>query len=160
MAIWASAERPAYGVYFTQLLRKLGYRPTLRRFPKLQALVEAATRPTARPQLGLYAWIADFPDPANYVRQLLACPTASPNPPTSNLSRFCDPRVDAAIERAASTPGAAPIAAWMRIEQRIADASPIVPILNLRSAVLVSKRTGDVQFNPILGVLLDRIWVR
>ena len=160
VAIWASAERPAYGVYFAHLLRKLGYRPTLRRFPKLQALVEAAAKPTARPQLGLYAWIADFPDPANYVRQLLACASAAPSPPAGNLSRFCDPRLDAAVERAASTPGAAPIAAWRRIEQRVADASPIVPILNLRSAVLVSRRTGDVQFHPILGVLLDRMWVR
>jgi ABC-type transport system substrate-binding protein len=90
----------------------------------------------------------------------LACASAAPSPPAGNLSRFCDPRLDAAVERAARTPGAAPIAAWRRIEQRIADASPIVPILNLRSAVLVSKRTGDVQFQPILGVLLDRIWVR
>jgi hypothetical protein len=76
-----------------------------------------------------------------------------------NLSHFCDRRVDAAIDRAQAG-GAGARAAWERIERQIARSAPAVPFTNRRLVAVTSRRTGDGQFHPILGVLLDHVGAR
>lgn len=50
--------------------------------------------------------------------------------------------------------------AWQAIERRIARAAPIVPLVNRHSVLVSSRRAGNVQFHPLLHVLLEQIWVR
>jgi hypothetical protein len=35
-----------------------------------------------------------------------------------------------------------------------------VPLITGRTAVITSRRAGNVQFLPLTGVLLDQVWVR
>jgi hypothetical protein len=51
-------------------------------------------------------------------------------------------------------------AAWQRIERRIADAAPVVPLTTRRTALITSRRAGNIQFHPVNGVFLDQVWVR
>ena len=40
------------------------------------------------------------------------------------------------------------------------EAAPAAPLVNRRGAVFVSERLGNYQHHPLLGVLLDQVWVR
>jgi ABC-type transport system substrate-binding protein len=122
-------------------------------------IYEAALDPRKRPQIGLDGWLADYPEPAAFLNALISCNGWISNSGIVNLARFCDPSIDAAIDRArAAGPEAG--AAWQRIERRIAKRSPVVPLTTRRSAVVTSKRVGNLQFHPLGGVLLDQVWVR
>jgi ABC-type oligopeptide transport system substrate-binding subunit len=134
------------------VLRELGFRTHVRIFSDLGSGEENAARnPRLRPQIGIDGWIADSPEPAPFLRALIGCGNAA------NLSRFCDHRIDAAIDQAAA---AGPDADWTRIERAIARRAPLVPLSSRRTVVVTSRRTGDIQFDPVFGVLLDKAWVR
>ena len=47
--------------------------PRLRCLRDLGALYEAARRPAPAPQIGITGWIADFPDPASFLRPVVSC---------------------------------------------------------------------------------------
>jgi hypothetical protein len=51
-------------------------------------------------------------------------------------------------------------AAWARAERRVVNQAPVVPLTNVKSLSLVSRRVGDYQYSPLAGVLYDRLWVR
>ena len=77
-----------------------------------------------------------------------------------NLSRFCDPKLDAAMEQAASASGPEAIERWRRVEAALAAHAPVVPLANRKEAVVTSKRVGNYQFHPLWGPLHDQMWVR
>ena len=91
---WSSADFAPVGRYFRSLLRELGYRAELRTFPDLHLILEKAA--ARRPQLGIWGWIADSAGPFNFLKPLVSCGG------DVNLSRFCDPKLDAAMEQAAA----------------------------------------------------------
>ena len=156
---WAWAPWRGVGRHLVHVLRDLGFRSHLRVFHDLGALIDAALDRRQRAQIGLNGWIADYPDPASFLNALVSCRGFAPDNRSPNLSRFCDPGIDAAIERArAAGPEAG--AAWQRIERRIADRAPVVPLTTRRSVVATSPRAANLQFHPALGVLLDQVWVR
>ena len=135
-----------------EVLTGLGFPAHARVFKDLGEAIEAVYRPGERPQIGLNGWIADSPDPASFLRALIGCQG------DFNLSGFCDPQVDAAIARAEAA-GAEGSSVWQRIERRIAQRAPVVPLTARRYVVVTSSRAGNVQFHPFSGVLLDQIWV-
>jgi YVTN family beta-propeller protein len=142
-------QRRTVGRHLADTLRDLGFRSRARIF---EDPVEAATDPARRPQLGNLLWIADWPEPAAFLRALVSCNSQT------NVSRFCNPGIDAAIDRArAAGPEAG--AAWRRIERRIAERAPLVPLTTGRWVVVTSPRTGNVQIQAS-GPLLDQLWVR
>lgn len=138
-------------------LGDLGVTTRVRRFDDYEVLLRRTREPQARGRLGLLGWIADHPHPAGFLRPLVAC-DASPATGGMNVSRFCEPSVDAAIRRAErqGTGGDA----WLDVERRIAAAAPVVPLLNARLPVVTARRVGNVQFNLLTGPLLDKMWVR
>ena len=87
--------------------------------------------------------------------------STSARSPTTSPS-YCDPRVDAQIDRAReeqSTDPTAAIPLWRDADRMITDAAPSVELLNRKSAVLVSDRVENVQEHPLWGVLEDQLWV-
>jgi ABC-type transport system substrate-binding protein len=81
----------------------------------------------------------------------------------TNPGGFCDPAIDQQIRHASELQARDPEAAnalWSKIDRRIVDQSPIVPISNPRSPSFVSKRVRNFQFHPVWGPLIDQIWVR
>ena len=107
----------------------------------------------------------DYTSAADFLRPLYSCSGIVPKSPlqTTNYSRFCNPRVEAAMRtaeriqqqdpgRRAHKPG--------RSRQMIVDRAAAVPYANDLQLTLLSRRVGNYQFNPQWGVLLDQLWVR
>jgi peptide/nickel transport system substrate-binding protein len=150
--VWTWPDRASVGRYLAEVLTGLGFPARTRVFEDLGESLIAVERPGAHPQIGLNGWIADSSDSAQFLRTLVGCQG------DFNLSAFCDPAIDTAIDRADAA-GAQGSAAWQRIERRIAEAAPVVPLTTRRYVLVTSSRAGNVQFDPIYGVLFEQIWV-
>ena len=142
--------------HLAHVLRALGFPSRVRVFGRdnIGPSLKAATDRRQRPQIGLNGWLADSPEPGMFLRSLVSCGAEF------NLSRFCDHKIDAAIDGAEDAG-----ASWQRIERRIALQAPVVPLTTRRSIVVTSHRTGNVQFQSLTpssgpGLLLDQVWVR
>ena len=78
----------------------------------------------------------------------------------TNLSRFCDPKLDDAMERAAAASGPEAIERWRRVEAKLAAQAPTVPLANAKDVTLTAKRVGNYEYHTLWGPLLDQMWVR
>ena len=154
-------ERRSLGRYLTRLLNDLGYRARLHVYNTLSDTYPSAFAARRPAQIGINGWLADFPEPAGFLRALVGCKSYVPGEPfgSSNVSRFCDPGLDAAIDRAQAA-GASAGDAWLRIERRIAAQAPIVPLVDRRKVVVTSPRAGNLQIHLLTGPLLEQVWVR
>jgi len=151
-------ERRRAGRYFVSLLRDLGFHARLRVHPGADYFADVA-RDGSRMQMGAGGWLPDYMSAASLLAPTFACP-ARADATFANVSRVCDARLDAAIDRArAAAPEDAP-AAWAAVDRRVVDLAPTVPYINTRLTVLVSKRVGNVTYHPTYSTLLDRMWVR
>jgi peptide/nickel transport system substrate-binding protein len=94
----------------------------------------------------------------------LSCESFSPaSDSNSNRAGFCDPAVDAGIERALRLETSDPQDAnrlWAQLDRAIVDQAPWLPTVNLNTVDFVSDRVGNYQFHPQWGMLLDQLWVK
>jgi DNA-binding SARP family transcriptional activator/ABC-type transport system substrate-binding protein len=142
VTVWTYDYVYPVAAYLAEVLQELGFRSHVQ-----------IAGPSARgqaAQMGFAAWGADSPEAAGFMRAVVACGS------TNNFSHFCDHGIDGAIARAQESGPAA----WQRVERRIARAAPIVPLTNQREVAIASPRAGNLQFNPLEGLMLDRVWVR
>ena len=51
-------------------------------------------------------------------------------------------------------------ALWQRVDREITDASPWVPLMASKDVNVLSKRVGNYQYSPDIGMLIDQLWVR
>jgi YVTN family beta-propeller protein len=156
--------RVGYGRYFVSLLRRLGYRSSLRVIPKLFSdYLEYAGNSRNRAQLGTFGWYADYPSAA-FLRDLFSCASFVPGSAANlNLSAFCDPRVDAKMARAADLQASDPARAnalWAEADRMVVDRAAAVPLVNQHVVGFVSERVGNYQLHPQWLTLLDQLWVR
>ena len=107
-----------------------------------------------RPQLGLWGWIADSTAAHTFLKPLVACAG------DINLSRFCDPGLDALMERGAAASGPEAVETWRRVEAALAKQAPVVPLTNLQDTTVTAERVGNYQHHPLWGALLDQLWVK
>jgi len=109
-------------------------------------------------------WGVDFPSPSGYWFPVLSCRTAAASiTATLNVSGFCDPRLDRLARRATITQASDPARArrmWSRVDHRLTDEAPWVAGATTRFAAVISERVGGYESHPVLGPLLDRLWVR
>jgi peptide/nickel transport system substrate-binding protein len=79
-----------------------------------------------------------------------------------NTAQFCSRELEGRIERAlrlqATDPTAAGLA-WAAVDRQIVDQAPAIPLLVPQGIDLVSRRVGNYQLNPPLGVVLSQLWV-
>ena len=156
-------EKLAAARYFVGLLNRLGFRPTLRTYPNIQAFYEQAGKPAARIQLGIQGWQSDFPRASDFFLNTLACSSYQPTEEVNlNPAGFCSHVVDRTTERAreleATDPGAA-TRLWARADRAVVNEAPWVPFVNAAGLDLVSTRVGNYQRSVQLGILLDQLWV-
>jgi len=81
----------------------------------------------------------------------------------SNSSAFCDPRIDAMVERVTRVQARDPVASqtlWREIDRAIVDQAPYLWLVNPIGADFTSPRVGNYQVHPQWGVLLGQLWVR
>ena len=149
--------RPYYNAearYFVALLRRLGYRASLRMFPDIDSYFRALSAPPY-PPAGFAGWFG-LETPSSPLAHL-ACDSPV------NFANFCDRGFDRRLRRvlrqeAFDPEGAAAAAA--RLDREAVDKAPWVPLFTPQLADFVSKRVGNYQANPYGGILLDQLWVR
>ena len=94
----------------------------------------------------------------------MSCPGLTNYPATNtNVSEFCDRRIDAEIKHAADVQVLDPPKAtllWQKVGRDFLAAAPMVPTYNGRAIVFLGKRVGNFQYNPEWGVLFDQLWVK
>jgi DNA-binding SARP family transcriptional activator/ABC-type transport system substrate-binding protein len=157
--VWTDADKVRFGRYFVDLLDRLGYRTSLRVLPIGFDYFHAVGDSRTRAQIGMFGWLADYPTPANFFDPTFSCRGRMPaSPDNLNLSQLCDHSLDRAVKRAQRAGGVA--TAWRPAERRLEELAPAVPLDTQRRILLTSKRTGNVQQNPMWGPLLELAWVR
>jgi peptide/nickel transport system substrate-binding protein len=148
--------------FMVPLLESLGYRASVRLLG--QTYFPYISNSRNRAQIGATFWEPDYPAARDFLQVQYSCRSFARNDPGNlNWSEFCDPAADRLMDRALrlqSTDPAGANALWARAERRIVDAAPVLPLDNPKTVDVVSRRVGNYQFNPQIGVLLDQLWVR
>jgi peptide/nickel transport system substrate-binding protein len=136
--------------YMASLLRRLGYKVTLRK-------IRPDTVLGANFQIGSGSWWADIPSPSQWT-DLLRCDALNHSRP-----QFCDRTADRWARRAQLLQQSNPAVAdrlWARVDRRITDQAPWIPAVQPAWISVVSSRVGGYQYVPTIGPLLHRLWVR
>jgi peptide/nickel transport system substrate-binding protein len=159
VTVWTYEGKRAYGAYFVSLLRRLGYRSTLRVAADYGSHVRATFgKRRNHAQIGISAWLADIAVPSNFARPF-TCEGAGTTT-DARLTHYCDRAIDAQFAAARRATGTDSNALWQKVYERIEAADPAVPLVNRREVTLVSKRVGNFQHHPMWGTLLEQLWVR
>jgi peptide/nickel transport system substrate-binding protein len=164
VTVWVPDPIADQGRFMASVLESLGYRTRLET-NEIGEHFASISDSRVRAQTGYSGWIAGFPSAADFLPPLFSCAAFVPAAPgqNANFSQFCDPAVDARMERAATTQVQDPAAAtvlWQRVEQSLLAQAPVVPAYNRNTVDLVSERVGNYQYNAQWGVLLTQLWVR
>jgi len=160
VTVWGYQDKRGIIRYFAGLLRRLGYRTSIRLFGDYGIFNSHVTDPRTRAQIGIEGYSADVAAPSQFT-SFFTCASFSPRSiSNANVSEFCDHTLDARMDAARQARGAQADALWSDVFQRLADAAPAVPLVNRRTLVLVSNRVGNYQSHPMLTTLLDQLWVR
>jgi YVTN family beta-propeller protein len=150
------------GRYVTTLLRRLGYRASLRLLPDAEFLrYTDDSRHNAQVVSG--GWSADYPSPSSFIGKL-TCGAFIPNSEsTFNTGQFCDRGFDREVARAQQlqlTSRARSLRAWSQLDRELTDRAIWLPTATGTLTDIVSSRVGNYQFHPFWGVLVDQLWVR
>jgi ABC-type transport system substrate-binding protein len=125
----------------------------VKELPDIDTYFAAVTK--THPQAGLAGWFTQ--ELPSDIFETLACRNIQ------DWADFCDRSFDRAVQdllrKQVEDPApAARIAA--RLDRRVVEAAPWVPLFTPRFTDFVSKRVGNYQAQPGNGVLLDQLWVR
>lgn len=163
VTVWSWNPLSGIGGYAVKLLRSLGFKVSIESHDTDTYWSKVGDSRT-RAQIGTVEWISDYTTPYGFVGAVLTCDSFLPKSPGNlNNAQFCDRGIDRQIERAVSLQATDPDAArrrWESIDRQLADQAPWVPLVNLKSVDIVSKRVGNYQNSPSTGVLIDQLWVR
>jgi YVTN family beta-propeller protein len=139
--------------YVIEVLDDLGYRGSLKAVPPSELFSSGNEF-----EMAVGGWSADYPAASNFITNFFTCDaTYAPR------SGFCDPGIDAMIERARRVQVEDPTASdalWAEIERAIVDQAPYLWLMNPIIAEFVSERVGNYQWGVQWGSLLDQMWVR
>ena len=141
------------GNYLVGLLDELGYRGSVKPVPP-----EALYRPGHEFQMAFQAWAADYPAASTFIVPLHTCGASLFLP-----SGFCDPDIDAMIDRASGLQLEEPVksgALWAEIDRAIVNQAPYLWLANPIAVEFVSERVGNYQWSLQWSVLLNQLWVR
>ena len=98
------------------------------------------------------------------ILQHFSCAAFLPgNPNNLNGTGFCDPGIDRQMRRAQAEQLSDPTgsrARWQRVDRELTDAAAWVPLVVTKDVNFLSKRVGNYQYSPEMGMLIDQLWVR
>jgi peptide/nickel transport system substrate-binding protein len=153
--------------YLASLLDRLGYPTHVKEFPGADATADlraADSRTAPQAFMDVIPNTLLYPSAAQVLQANFSCQSFVPDSTgNANLSEFCDPVLDAQIQRALigetnNAPDTASL--WAQADQTATDEAPAVPLTTNNDIHLVSARVGNYQYSFATGVLLDRLWVR
>lgn len=164
---WFAGPGPGMVDYFVSLLTDLGFVADFKVFgcpcaPYFNTVGDSRTRA----QIAFGGWFSDYPAPSNFFEPVLTCDSFVPRDAAGanqNIAGFCDKHIDSLIARAGELQASDPAAAralWTRIDAKIVDRAPWIPLVNPSAIQFLSERVGNFQYQIASGVLLEQLWVR
>lgn len=152
VVLWTFGDFAAEADYLADVLNGLGYPTTVHEIADATDYFQTVPD-HADPQAGLWGWF-DLPLAVDSL-SLLRC-DFEPNP-----AHFCDPTIDAQIQRLAAVEpsdpdGARDLAA--QIDREITDEAPWVPLFTPQTVDVTSTRLGNFQAERG-RLLIDQLWV-
>jgi YVTN family beta-propeller protein len=168
ITIWSApgylTDFTSTGRYLVSLLDRLGYPTHIRRFSTSRNLDSATADSRTRAQAFLSVNVPVYPAASQFLGpQFNSCQSFVPNSQDNrNATEFCDPRFDVAVRGAlAAQTARSPTAAtqWAKADRQFTEQAPDVPLATPSTTDFVSRRVGDYEYNPQLGVLIDQLWV-
>jgi peptide/nickel transport system substrate-binding protein len=113
--------------------------------------------------VGWSAWYQDYPAPADFLNVLLGCGSIHPNSDASpNIAEFCDPSIQAQINKAEAEEATDPSAAaalWTQIDHEDTLQAPWVDLYNPKQIDFLSKNVHGYKWNPQWYILIDQLWL-
>jgi peptide/nickel transport system substrate-binding protein len=113
--------------------------------------------------VGWSAWYQDYPAPADFLNVLLGCGSIHPNSDASpNIAAFCDPSIQAQINKAESEEATDPSAAaalWTTIDHEDTLQAPWVDLYNPKQIDFLSSDVHGYKWNPQWYILIDQLWL-
>jgi ABC-type transport system substrate-binding protein len=145
--------------YYVGLLGELGYRATRYNLP-----TDFHGDPRSGAQIGTGYWGVDFAAPSNFWASIVSSSSYRPaGELTYNWSDYCSTEVDSLAKRALAleaTDAAAARRLWTEVDNKITDDAPWVFGASTRWTALVSSRIANYQSNPVVGPLIEQMWVQ
>jgi len=151
------------GAYLQSLLTSLGYKTD---FKPISANIEYTYLQNSKNhvQIGLSYWLQDYPAPSDFLNVLYSCASYHPGSDSSiNMSEFCDPQIDARMQKAMATSITDPTAAdimWSSIDRQVTDQAPALVLFVPKQLNFVSSRVGNYTFNPQGFLIFSQLWVK
>src|SRR3954452_3578578 len=96
-------------------------------------------------------WQADISAASDFAPPFACASFVPGSSSNANTSEFCNRDVDARARAALADRGSHADLSWQQVYGRLADAAPLVPLINRRAMTLVSKRVGNFQYHPLRG---------
>ena len=152
----------AMGAWVRDMLQALGYQAALR--PLSSSLHLAYIQNTDNHvQIALTSWSADYPSASNFVDALFGCENFHPHSDSSiNISGFCDPKVQAVMERAKTDTSLSTVQRdqlWMEANRLIMEQAPAAPMIEKDNVVLTSARVRNFFYTEVNQLLFSQVWL-
>lgn len=137
-------------------LKQIGVDVEIKLFDRVVQHEKTATR--GEPfDLTLEGWLADYPDPANFINVLLDGRRIQADN-NVNASYFNDPKFNALMDRAYKLSGTARTTAYAILDRDIMkDAAPVAPYISSGARILTSTKVGCFGYSGSQGTLLTQI---
>ena len=147
----------AIGTYLLDVLRDLGFVPRLR---SLSSNIQFTyiQNTNNKVQVSLTNWYSDYPSASTFLGGVFGCAAFKPGSDASpNISGWCDPAMDAALDTALADPAGAPrIAA---LDRQVTDAAPAAVLFNPAYVDVVSARVRGYAYHNQFRWLIGQAWV-
>jgi peptide/nickel transport system substrate-binding protein len=126
-------------------IEKLGFKVTLRTVPQDAVYTEWCQQPKKEVAIcGSAGWFKDFNDPQSMLEPTFKGSTIAKDGGNNNLAQLDDPKIDAAMDKAALLTGDARYKAWADIDKMIVEQAPAVPFVWDNTTILFSKDVNPV----------------
>jgi peptide/nickel transport system substrate-binding protein len=129
-------------------IEKLGFKITLRTVPQDAVYTEWCQVPKKQVAVcGASGWFKDFTDPQSMLDPTFKGANIFKNGGNNNLAQLNDPKIDAAMDKAAALQGDERNKAWAEIDKMITGDAPAVPFDWDKTTIIWSKDVNGVG-NP------------
>jgi oligopeptide transport system substrate-binding protein len=139
-------DRQPFVVKIARDLEAVGVRvrPAARESNSLRALIR-----DQGVEMYFHNWVADYPDPENFLYSLFHSSNGKPGGNFTNYAHYDEPAVDRMMERAETLRGAERIAAYREAERRVVEDAPAIFLFHRKSVILVSARVKGLTVTPM-----------
>jgi len=119
--------------------RDLAFRPV-----PCKVVPTTSARVLANDEMFVLGWVADYPDPNNFLDNLFY--TGKDN----NISGYSNGELDSLLEQAAIEPhNAARLSMYQQAEQQVLNQAPCLPLCFGRNYILVKPYVKDYELSPL-----------